>query len=137
MILYKITPNNKTVEAHTYDGEYSGMKPLLPYAWLDHARATSRGDMFFVNDTGLIDGTEEKDGAFWWLHENGVWQKFVGEALLWGTRGPENADPSLTLDQARARISYMKPNGAEEPNILPEVQSFDSPEEMIRFLTGQ
>lgn len=134
MILFKIIPNKKIIEEHTYNGEYSGMRPLLPYEWFDHATITDRGDMLFVNDTGLLDGTEQEDGAFWWLHDNGVWQKFVGEALLWGTNWEDNADPSLTLEECRARISYMKPSGAREPNLTPTVIGFDTPEEMMEYL---
>lgn len=108
MHLYKINPADCTITQHEYDGEYKTMKPLIKYEWLDHARLNSRGDMVFVNDTGLLDGTEETDGAWHFLHDNGLWQKFVGEALLFGTEGPDNANPTMTLDQVRARVAFPK-----------------------------
>lgn len=138
MILYKITPAQKCVEQVEYDGTYEGMRAHLKYEWLDHATLTRDGkNHLFVNDTGLLDGTEEKDGSFWWLHDNGEWQKFIGDAILWGTIGGENADPTLSLDQVMGRISYMKPNGAEEPNLEPEITTFDTAEEMIDLLMGR
>lgn len=108
MILYKITPKDRTITQHEYDGEYETMKPLLKYEWWDMARLNNRGDAVMVNDTGLLDGTEGTDGAWFWLHDNGRWQKFVGDALLFGTDGPDNANPTLTLDQVRARIAFAQ-----------------------------
>lgn len=138
MILYKITPAQKCLEQVEYNGTYEGMRTYLKYAWFDHATLTRDGkNHLFINDTGLLDGTEQEDGAFWWLHDNGEWQKFVGEALLWGTNREDNADPSLTLEECQARISYMRPHGAKEPSLNPEITTFDSVEEMIAFLLGR
>lgn len=108
MILYKITPKDRTVTQHEYDGEYETMKPLLKYEWWDMSRLNDRGDAVMVNDTGLLDGTEEKDGAWYWLHDNGLWQRFVGDALLFGTYGPDNANPTMTLNEVWARIAYVQ-----------------------------
>lgn len=134
MILYRIIPLNQKIEAIEYNGEYSGMRDLIPYDCLDHARLNKANDQLFVNDTGLLDGTEAKDGAFWWTYASGEKYKFVGIALLWGTHGEDNADPSMTIPEVYANISWVKPEGAREPNLTPVITTFDSVDELFAHL---
>jgi hypothetical protein len=136
MKMYKIDPAKKEITSIEYNGTYDGMQPHIKYECLDHACMTQARDMVFVNDVGLIDGSEATDGAWWFLHDNGTWEKFVGEALYWGTDGEDNADPSLTIEELRARVCYTAPKGWVEPDYTPLIISFDTPEELLAYLQG-
>lgn len=137
MKMYKITPATRSIETIEYNGEYDGMRPHIKYEFLDHCRMNQAGDQVFVNDTGLIDGSEATDGAFWFLHDDGQWQKIVGEALYWGTNWEDNADPSLTIEELRARVCYTAPAGWVEPDHTPQVISFNTVEELLEYMLGE
>ena len=112
MKMYLIVPKEHRITEIEYNGTYEEMCPHLTYKYLDSCRINKEGDRLFLNDTGLIDGTEYREGAFWWLtvHDTAEhWQKFVGQALYWGSKAPDNADPYLTLEQVGNRISWVKP----------------------------
>lgn len=134
MKLYRIIPLERKIEAIEYNGQYEEMHPLLTYDCLDHARLNKAGDKLFINDEGLLDGTKDKDGSFYWQYQNGQWQEFIGIALLWGTRGEDNANPSLTIPQVYANISWDKPMGAQEAKPDMQFVSFDTTEEMLAYL---
>ena len=136
MKMYKITPSKRQIEAIEYDGEYGGMKHHLKYDCFDHVRLNQKGDMVFVNDEGLLDGTEQRDGAFWYMHDNGVWQKLVGDALVWGTNGEDNADPSMCIEEVRARVCYTAPYGWVQPDMTPRITAFDNIDDLIDALFG-
>lgn len=134
MQMYKINPKERAITAITYDGTYEGMRPHLTYDFLDYTRIT-KSDHLFVNDTGLIDGTKYREGAFWWRYVDGSCRKFVGCALLWGTNGYDNTEPSMTLEEASNRISFVQPVGAEEPSEDLLMTEFDTVEDLIKYLT--
>jgi hypothetical protein len=138
MKMYKIIPSSGEVRVLEYNGQYDGMKPHLKYDWFDHARMNQYGDRVFVSDTGLLDGTEEKDGAFWWLHDSGQVQKFVGDALYWGTCNENNADPFLSLEQVNARISWKCPSSKQakqdEKDKIPRIIEFGSLEDLLNSM---
>lgn len=136
MKMYKITPSERKIETIEYNGEYDGMRPHLKYDGLDYACLNKARDMVFVNDMGLLDGTEGRDGAFWFLHDNGLWEKFVGDALLWGTKGEDNNDPSLSIEEVRARVCYTAPSGWVEPDLSPKVTTFDNMDDFLDALFG-
>ena len=134
MKMYKIIPSTRAVEVIEYDGTYEQMKPHLKYNWLDHAYMTRARDMVFVNDTGRLDGTEQRDGAWWWVHDDASVQKFVGEALFWGTQGENNADPSISPEGVKIRICWDKPSEwvDEDPGLV--VKSFDTVEDLLNSM---
>lgn len=136
MKMYKIIPSQKKVEAIEYNGTYDEMHLHLKYECLDHCRMNEAGDMVFVNDEGLLDGSEATDGAFWYLHDSGMWQKFVGDALFWGTDGEDNADPSLTIEELRARLCYTAPAGWIETDHTPQVITFDTVDQLMEYIFG-
>ena len=134
MKMYKIIPIQHKVEELTYDGTYEQQRTRLHYVFLDHAKMTKEGDYIFVNDTGLLDGTEQREGSFYWFCDNGEYRQFIGAALYWGTHRENNADPHLTIDQVRERIFWARPAGAVPANKELEVESFDNLEDLFKSL---
>lgn len=134
MKMYKIIPAEHRVEELTYNGTYEQMRGRIPYEWFDHAKMNKAGDRVFVNDTGLLDGTEEKEGSFYWLHDNGQYQQFVGQALYWGTCNENTADPFLTIDQVRARIAWKQPAGAKQADSEITIKEFGSLEDLLNSM---
>lgn len=107
MICYKVDPRSRTVTQHTFT-EYNGLRRLSPYEWHDVCTLTQEYDYVIVNDTGLIDGTEQRDGSWYWRHDNGQWQKFAGVGIIFREDWEEYADPSLNIEQVRARVAFAE-----------------------------
>lgn len=137
MYLYKITPMQKSITLLEYDGSYEGMKEHLKYEMWDSVRLNVQGDYLILNDTGLLDGTEQRDGCFWFLCGDSSWRKFVGNALVVGSGwGDDNSNPFITREEQQAKISYMKPDGAEEPSTEFEIRTFDTMDDLLKELFG-
>ncbi len=108
MKMYKIIPNERRITELDYDGTYNGMIDKLPYQWYDTCRVNAAGDYLWVNDTGLLDGTTEKDGMFHiWRGDH--WQPISGMALYCGCdKEGENSEPSITLEQLENIIRWKE-----------------------------
>lgn len=92
------------------------------------------GDCLFLDDEGLINGTEE----FFYLE--GMGQPFAGNALVMGGADDEgnSTDPKSTVEGIAEKVQFMNADafkqGYLDELVTPHILSFESSEEMMKFI---
>lgn len=129
------TPNKQIVEVD-YDGDYKSIYPLIKADLFTVVRLNEHGDTLFVDDEGLINGNPHG-----WMVFEGYPQPLRGYGLVIGSNveRDEDKEPSISLDELRAKVSFPEDDELMEPEeyVNIEVTGFDNPNDFLEALMGE
>lgn len=104
-----IDPQNKTITATTYDGNYKSIAPMIraESGLFDIVRVTDNTDLY-VDDEGLL-VTPNPNGYFHWVAPEFDHQPLplAGCALLMDHDDGDSADVSVTPEWVRERVRWF------------------------------
>lgn len=100
-----IDPFSKTVTESKYCGDYRELYTLIDCDTFTAVGVNGEGDTLFLDDEGLINGKPQQ--FFAWL---GYANPLAGKAVVLGTDNEgDSISPTLTLDDVRSNIVWLKP----------------------------
>lgn len=105
-----INPFERTVEEVEYNGDYKHIYTLIDAHSFDVARI-DRNDAIFVDDEGLFAAESEDcpQEFFVYLDDDGP-RFLAGKGLILGCDSEgESISPVVTLDEARYRVRFFRP----------------------------
>lgn len=103
MKAYLIDPFTQSVTEVEYSGDYNEICTLIDCNLFNTVRINEFGDTVFVDDEGLISGKYQE-----FFLVSGYPQPLAGKGLILGCNEEgESVEPSITLDQAKARIDWV------------------------------
>ena len=102
MLAFLINPENETITAVEYTGDYKNIYTHIEADCFDCVRINDRGDTIFVDDNGLY-----KNNAFFQL--KGYLQPLSGRGLVLGTdEEGESVEPQITYEELQSQISFTE-----------------------------